>query len=252
MDKEALRALWQEEERAAFQGWDFSRLNGRVREGALPWRYEEEVRRLLKPGHRLLDMGTGGGEFLLGLGHPPELTWVTEGWPPNLRLCRKRLSPLGVVVAEVGDDDRLPFPDQSFDLILNRHESFDPGQVYRCLSPGGHFITQQVGGRNGRELSRRLIPGFSPAYPSHDLAHGRALMEAAGFCILKAEEAFPKLSFLDIGALVYHARQLPWEFPGFSVDACLEQLLACQSELEERGALASLEHRFLILARRPA
>ena len=35
---------------------------------------------------RLLDMDTGGGEFLLSLGHPFERTAATEGYPPNVEL----------------------------------------------------------------------------------------------------------------------------------------------------------------------
>ena len=55
-------------------------------------------------------MGTGGGEFLLGLGHPHRLTSVTEGYAPNLALCRERLSPLGIEVKAVREDNRLDFP----------------------------------------------------------------------------------------------------------------------------------------------
>ena len=36
MNTKALRQLWQQEEAAAFEGWDFSRLIGRWQESALP------------------------------------------------------------------------------------------------------------------------------------------------------------------------------------------------------------------------
>ena len=52
------------------------------------------------PEKELLDMGTGGGEFLLTLGHPGEHTTVTEGYPPNVQLCRQRLEPLGIQVVD--------------------------------------------------------------------------------------------------------------------------------------------------------
>ncbi|WP_346916771.1 hypothetical protein [Clostridium sp.] len=42
----------------------------------------------LKTEHRLLDMGTGGGEFLLTLDHPFYNTVVTESYPSNvLTIC---------------------------------------------------------------------------------------------------------------------------------------------------------------------
>ena len=69
-EKQALYRLWKEEEAATFTGWDFSHLNGRCQDGELPWNYESMARSLLCPEKELLDMGTGGGEFLLTLGHP--------------------------------------------------------------------------------------------------------------------------------------------------------------------------------------
>lgn len=41
---------------------------------------------------KLLDIDTGGGEFLLSLGNPYDMTSATEAYPPNVRLCKKHLS----------------------------------------------------------------------------------------------------------------------------------------------------------------
>ncbi len=43
-------------------------------------------------------------------------------------------------------------PTGRFDLILNRHESYHPGEIARVLAPGGTFLTQQVGGDELGEL----------------------------------------------------------------------------------------------------
>jgi len=88
---EDLKSIWEEEEKMSFQGWDFSRLNKRWEGERLPWDYKEIIGRYLKPGDRLLDMGTGGGEFLLSLNHPYGNTAVTEAWEPNVGLCREKL-----------------------------------------------------------------------------------------------------------------------------------------------------------------
>ena len=72
-----LRKEWEAEEKIAhIHGWDFSHIDGRYDETPLPWDYREIALDGLKPCHRLLDMGTGGGEFMLGLGHPLELVFV--------------------------------------------------------------------------------------------------------------------------------------------------------------------------------
>ena len=96
MKKDAYREQWLREEKAAFEGWDFSYLKGRCISEALPWEYRGILAEYLKPDDMLLDMGTGGGEFLLSLDHPPKQTCVTEAYPPNIALCHERLAPLGI------------------------------------------------------------------------------------------------------------------------------------------------------------
>ncbi|MFA7674207.1 MAG: SAM-dependent methyltransferase, partial [Clostridia bacterium] len=75
-----LMSRWQKEEKEVFTGWDFSHLDGRYERTELPWDYRSEVKKYLKREMKLLDMGTGGGEFLLTLDHPYENTTVTEGY----------------------------------------------------------------------------------------------------------------------------------------------------------------------------
>ena len=105
MDCEKLRSFWLEEERLAhIHGWDFSHLQGRYEEeGDLPWDYRVLVRRHLREDAMILDFDTGGGEFLLSLGHPADRTAATEGYPPNVQLCRETLLPLGIDFRECGD-----------------------------------------------------------------------------------------------------------------------------------------------------
>ncbi|MNV99115.1 hypothetical protein D3C71_1944380 [compost metagenome] len=59
---------------------------------------------------------------------------------------------------------------------------------------------------------------------------------------------FPVLRFRDIGALVYFAKIIEWEFPGFSVEKCYDRLIRLQQQLERDGYIESMEHRFMIAA----
>ncbi|KIL53548.1 methyltransferase [Jeotgalibacillus alimentarius] len=175
---------WLKEEKAGFSGWDFSRLEGRTMEQAIPWDYKNIVLNALQNDMQLLDMGTGGGEFLLKLGHPYEKTAVTEAWEPNVELCREKLEPLGIQVEQVFDDAVLPFADDTFDLIINRHEAYDVSEVKRILKPGGLFITQQVGGRNNEWLSSFLMPGYRSEYDGFAVKNEAAKFCDAGFDLL--------------------------------------------------------------------
>ncbi len=248
MDMSALRACWLEEERAAFQGWDFSHLNGRLDSPPLPWDYAQLIRRVLLTEDELLDMGTGGGEFLLTLEHPCVLTHVTESYPPNIQLCQEKLAPLGIDVQPVSGD-LLPFEANLFDLVINRHESYDLQEVSRVLKPGKIFLTQQVGEKNNQTLSKKLIPGFKPSFAGFNLASQLQAFQSAGFEPFFYAEAFSKSRFFDVGAVVYYAKALPWEFPNFSVENNFSQLAELQKELDLSGFIESDEHRFILAAR---
>ncbi len=70
----------------------------------------------------MLDMGTGGGEFLSSLAPFPPYTCATEAYPPNVPIAKARLEPLGIEVFQISEDNFLPIPDNTLDLVINRHE----------------------------------------------------------------------------------------------------------------------------------
>lgn len=242
--------FWLEEEHRSVLGWDFSHLTDRWESDPLPWDYAAIIDQYLKPSYKLLDLGTGGGEFLLKLNHPFDCTSVTEGYPPNYLQCKKILEPLGITVKPVDEFNHLDFPDQTFDIVIDRHESYDLTEVSRVLKPGGIFISQQCGGLNNIELSKRFIPDFISEFANFSYASEIIAVENAGFQLLRHEEAAPKLRFFDVGAIVFYAKNIPWEFPGFSVDKFLPQLDELQRNIDENGYFESTESRFMFVARK--
>mgnify|MGYP000861548669 FL=1 len=249
MNLDKLKENWKKEEQYAFKGWDFSHIEERWEHEQIPWDYKEIVLKYIKSSDELLDMGTGGGEFLLTLNHPYNLTSVTEAYPPNVELCKNKFSPLGIEVKQVFDDRDIPYETDKFDIIINRHEAFNVDEVSRILKNNGYFITQQVGGKNNNDLSEKLIDGFKPLFPKHDLKNNIKLLQKKGFKIILSDEIFPKIKLYDIGALVYFAKVIEWEFPDFSVDSCFKNLCKLKKELKEKGYISGTSHRFIIVAK---
>ncbi len=252
MDTALLRGIWEQEEKTAhIRGWDFSHIRGRYEsEHDLPWNYEKLVRDYLNSGMDILDYDTGGGEFLLSLRHPYEKTAATEGYPPNVKLCSEKLKPLGIDFRECSDPSHIPFEDGTFDLILNRHGSFDAQEAFRLLRPDGMFITEQVGGNNERDLVELVLPGTPRPFPHLTLEKQRGVFEDAGFKLVRAEEAYRPIRFFDVGAFVWFAHIIEWEFPDFSVEKCFERLLKMQEVVDRYGRIEGTIHRFLIVARK--
>lgn len=213
----------------------------------LPWDYRRIILERLKPEMKLLDVDTGGGEFLLSLHHPHENTAAAEAYPPNVELCRETLLPLGIDFRAGDGADVLPFDDAAFDMIINRHGDFHVKDTRRMLKDGGLFITEQVGAENDRELVELLFGKTELPFPEQYLELTRKKFSEAGFDILDAQECFRPIKFYDIGALVWFARIIEWEFPGFSVDRCKDRLLHAQALLEQNGVVEGRIHRFLLV-----
>ncbi len=249
MDKQELFDFLVGQTKQSFSGWDFSYItaSGRMAEALLPWSYASKLLPVLHKAQSLLDMGTGGGEFLSRLQPFPPLTCATEGYAPNVPIARQRLEPLGVGVYEVSDDGKLPLDAHQFDLVINRHEYYDPNEVLRVLRPDGQFITQQVGGQNEADLNALLGANTYP-YASWTLDYAVNELQQAGWRIVQQHEAFPVMRFYDVGAVVYYLKAVPWQVPNFSIEGYFDKLAAIHTRIEEQGYIDFSMHRFLIVA----
>ncbi len=259
-----VEALLDEAERQPFSGWDFSWIEGRIEADPLPWDYTAEVLAVAQRSPDLLDLGTGGGEWLASLPHRPHLTVATEAWPPNVRVAAARLRPLGVSVVQVepardnsgapvpGLSARLPFATGSFHLVVDRHESFEPTEVSRVLAPGGWFITQQVDAGNDddyRALFDAEGPRFDPAERWETWCPDQ--LRSVGSDVVEHASAPLVQHVKDVGALAYGLKAIPWMVPGFSIPTHRARLREIQARIDREGPITIRQRRFWIKARKP-
>lgn len=249
MDKQLLKKEWLKDEQITFSGWDFSAIDASWENEALPWSYPQLIKQHLTKEMVMLDMGTGGGEFLLTLDHPHAQTAVTEGWEPNIELLQQKLVPLGIKLAPVADDDLILYEDNQFDIILNRHESFSVAEVKRVLKPNGIFITQQVGESNGDRLAQMIIGDVKSSFAAWNLTNTLAHLKASSFEIRQADEYYPCQKFFTMKALIYYVKVIEWEYPNFNVGDHFDGLQSAYEELLKAGFVLNYQHRFLVVAR---
>ena len=202
----------------------------------------------------MLDMDTGGGEKLILLKEFAK-TWpgqvcATEGYKPNVKVARHNLEPIGVDVVEFDRYESLPFQDNSFDLITNRHGDFRVGELKRILRPGGVFITQQIGAAETISFGS-LLDGPEPEYPPIALKDTVSAFEEAGFEIEEQREFHGKDVFDDIGAIVFVIAMAPWELPGFSVEDYRDRLYRVHRSIKSNGPIDLGCGYYLIVARKP-
>lgn len=232
-----------------FSGWDFSHIRDRMVTEPLTWSYSSEILPFVRSVETCLDMGTGGGEFLASLQPLPKKTFATEAFKPNVPIAKEKLEALNVKVIELQEGSTLPFENNFFDLIINRHESYIPTEIFRVLKPGGFFITQQVGARNDIELNYIFEEDFTEEkfeYNYWTLQYAKKELEEAEFKIIKSKEFFPKTRIFDIGAVIYYLKAIPWQITNFTVENHLQKLKELHKKIEKEGYLELTSHYFLL------
>lgn len=261
--------LVEEAEKAAFTGWDFSWLEGRrvveVEENLLDL-YDRRAHLLLRTAHTFFDHGTGGGEHIIRLGPFPEVAVATEAYLPNVELAAQILSPLGVHVIQIEDachdtrgpqpdgsfpERRLPFQDASFDLVLAYNSAFCPTEIFRVLRSGGTLLSCQVGPDIPPTLAEVLggpVPVRAQPGQTWDID---ASPVAAGFISVNKRNTVQKVTYSDIGAIVYFLKAVPWIITGFEVENYKEPLLKLHQHIKSNGSFTTRNKQLLFEMRKP-
>jgi SAM-dependent methyltransferase len=251
---------------APLSGWDFSWLEGRAMESHPPWGYATLVQDAMEGARRVLDIDTGGGEFLSRIAPLPSFVVATEGYVPNVAVAGERLMPIGIPIVQsvsapdnvdqqgltpFGTGSVLPFQDEVFDLVVDRHSSYWASEVWRVLDEGGRFLTQQwsdVGTRGS--VWEELFGRDRDDDGSFDLPFATAQLQHAGFTVERAVEADTPLTFRDLGAVVYYLRIVPWAVDGFDPVDDREALEHIHERIRRDGALTIRGSHMLLDARR--
>lgn len=262
MDSTVTSAI-EEALRVPIAGWDFSWLQGRAHETPTPWDYGHLVRIAAERSRLALDIDTGGGEFIERLGFRPRSFVATEGYAPNVDLAANRLAPLGIPVVRAasapdnvdqGDADPwasgspLPFNESVFDLVIDRHSSYWPSEVFRVLRTGGRFLTQQrsEAGQDGEGFERLF---GRPPHPHRrfNLEFAAGQLVRSGFELERGDEADTPMVFRDLASVVFYLRLVPWAVEDFDptedrqVLEQIQQRLTSDGELRIRGSHMLIE-----------
>lgn len=234
-------------------GWRFDWLDGRATEERPPWGYAGRLAERLAKVRSALDLDTGGGEVLAQAPRLPPRMAVTEAWPPNAQRARELLEPRGVQVEETIEDARLPFPDESFELVTARHPVRpDWEEIHRVLVPGGDYVAPHVGPASAFELIEHFLGPLPQQRKGRDPQAECTSARDAGLVVTRLRSARCRMEFFDVGAVVWVLRKCVWWVPDFSVEKYLEPLAELDAQMRNGEPFVAHSSRHLIEARRPA
>jgi len=239
----------QKEYNASFYGWDFSYLNGRMEQDELPWSYKSIVEKYFCGKDNLLDMDTGGGEFLCSLSNLPKNVFATEGYEPNVPIAEKKLKERNIQLRAIKTDGEIPFDDKYFDIIINRQGSYKINEIKKSLRKNGLFITQQVGSLNGIDINMAFGTETTDCI-DWCLVKNIEMFNNSGMEIIECGENIGKMRFNDTGAIVYYLKCIPWQVKDFSIDKYHKKLEIMDSLIKKDGYINFILHRFYLVAKK--
>ncbi|HEY95438.1 MAG TPA: class I SAM-dependent methyltransferase [Dehalococcoidia bacterium] len=246
------------EDAKSFKGWDFSHITDprRMVEAPTKWNFINKVQSYLSSTETLLDIGTAGGEILSRFHPLPRFTYAVEDYPPNVMLAKEKLEPLGVKVIGVEEGKEspfgdLPFKDDYFDIIINRHTSYTGDEVYRILKPGGYYITQQLGGLTTVNLGMIMQGEKATKLSNWNLKVFKERMLEEGFVIIDEADEINFGRYYDVGAIVYHLITCPWTIENFTPENYRDELLYLHEYIQKHGYFDMLYEWLLIAAIKP-
>ena len=117
------------------------------------------------------------------------------------------------------------------------------------MKKGGIFITQQVGGLNGIDLNM-AFETKTMDYVEWCLVKNIEMFKNSGMEIIEYSEKIGKMKFLDIGAIVYYLKCIPWQIEDFSIDKYYKKLQIMNDLIENNGFIDIIMHRFYIIVKK--
>ena len=126
-------------------GWDFSRMS--TERDVVPWDFGTLVASYLRPQDVVLDVGTGGGERLLGLASHFAAAVGVDPDPDMIAVARaNRAGHPHVRFVRASAEDLSPVDPQQFDVVLTRHAPVSVPEIDRVTRPGACSSARALAG----------------------------------------------------------------------------------------------------------
>lgn len=232
-------------------GWDFSEVNPRIEASPNKWNFLEVIKDYVDKDTVLLDIGTGGGEFLLKVARSVGRAYGIDNQESMIETAKKNLDEAEIYNVEFGvaSSEKLPFKDESFDVVICRHAPFSGEEVARALTTNGLFITQQVR-ENDKENIKKVF-GRGQAYGEETdalLDESVETLKEAGLEIIK-RDIYDITEYYSLEDLVFLLKWTPI-IPDFDGEKDRKNLEKLEEKYRTGKEIKTNASRFLIIAKK--
>ena len=166
-----------------------------------------EKLRAIHPEH-LLDIGCGEGYYTHAFAADAKETWGLDVSKTAVRYGAKRYPQVNFCVAS---SQRLPFDDDSMDVVVRIYAPCNPLELKRVVKPGGWVITVTPGPRHLMEMKGLIYSEIQLHAPHSEVIEGFSLIsnDALAYPMqLTGEEA---TTLLQMTPFAWRAKPEVWE-----------------------------------------
>ncbi|MCK4572124.1 class I SAM-dependent methyltransferase [candidate division WOR-3 bacterium] len=233
------------------KGWDFSKI--RYAREPVPWYYADVVRNYLNTSSQVLDIGTGGGERFLDLASNFGIGMGIDSDPTMIKTAKRNIPTSfkdRVHFKEMSGED-LKFPNDTFDIVLNRHAPVYPKEIIRIMRADGIFITEQVGPKNTQNICKVFGCGPGGEYeidPEQNVDSFIEVFKNNGCTVILHDEYNVRYWFCDLESLIFWLKGIPIP-EDFSIDKHRREVNLIITEFNTPKGIKTNEHRELLIVK---
>ena len=164
----------------------------------------------MKEGSKILDIGTGNGFVLKQIQENSDIKSTLKGVDNSREMVITARENLGgsTVILE-GDNNNLPFADNSFDIVTAKNVTrYNSDELYRVLKNGGYFVFREYGPSKGMVEIANLFK--DRLIRSRQIEYYSTKLEKSGFEIVSLEQYEVHRQYQSVQEIINITKSFPF------------------------------------------
>ncbi len=208
------------------------------------------------PGKRVLDVGCGRAKFTARIGENAREVIGIDVSKTALSKAHEKLASRqqSNVRLQIGDASNIPFPDESFDVLISRRGPVTESmktlrEAYRVLAKGGLLMEITIGEKDKHNLGQIFGRGQMYNVKEKVAVSKTKMLRSAGFEVVEARDYLATEIFESLDDLVIRLKSAPI-IPAFDVQRDRIYLERVERELKSSRGIETEEHRVVLIGRK--
>ena len=172
--------------------------------------FVQKIISFMRAGCKVLDIGTGNGFVLRQVYENSDIECTLTGLDNSKEMVNAARQNLGgIATIFQGDNDNLPFADNSYDIVTAKNVTrYNSDELYRVLKSGGYFVFREYGVSKGLVEIANLFR--DRLIRSRDVSYYSTRLEKSGFEIVSIEQFEVLRKYQSVQEIINITKSFPF------------------------------------------